>query len=169
MKTNIVKLISSLFTLVAFLCLAGNVTAERNYKLEYQAKVKQNDATIAIIAGVINYVCPKLVPASTKICNPDDPVGSAVGVQKYMEQNWDKDEDDIEDAKMPELLNKTAALQFWDAVEQFKFHFPYREKAKKAAEKGDWENALLNEEMAWQYLVKCASRGIFAKKIVDGE
>ncbi len=169
MKTNIVKLISSLFTLVAFLCMAGNVAAERNYKLEYQAKVKQNDGTISIIAGVINYVCPKLVPDSTGICNPDDPVGSAVGVQKYMEQNWDKEEDDIEDAKMPELLNKKAALQFWDAVEQFKFHFPYREKAKKAAEKGDWENAILNEEMAWQYLVKCASRGIFAKKIVDGE
>jgi len=169
MRTNIVKLISALFTLVAFLCLTGNVTAERNYKLEYQAKVKQNEGTIAIIAGVINYVCPKLVPASTKICNPDDPVGSAVGVQKYMEQNWNKDEDDIEDAKMPELLNKKAALQFWDAVEQFKEHIPYREKAKKAAEKGDWQNALLNEEMAWQYLVKCASRGIFAKKIVDGE
>ncbi len=169
MKTNIVKLISSLFALVAVLCLAGNVTAGENYKLNYQAKVKQNDGTIAIIAGVINYVCPKLVPASAKVCNSDDPVGSAVGVQKYMEQNWDKEEDDIEDAKMPELLNKTAALQFWDAVEQFKFHFPYREKAKKAAAQGNWHDALLNEEMAWQYLVKCASRGIFAKKIVDGE
>ena len=165
------KLVSSFFTLIAFLCLAGNVTAEENYKLDYQAKVKQNDGTIAIIAGVINYVCPKLIPASecTKICNPDDPVGSAVGVQKYMEQYWDKEEDDIEDARMPELLNKTAALQFWDAVEQFKFHFPYRAKAKEAAKKGNWHNALLNEEMAWQYLVKCASRGIFAKKIVDGE
>ena len=171
MKINIAKRISSLFVLVAFLCLAGNVTAEtgRNYELEYQAKVKQNDGTIAIIAGVINYVCPKLVPASTKICNSNDPVESAVGVQKYMEQNWNKDEDDIEDAKMPELLNKTAALQFWDAVEQFKLHFPYRAKAKDAAGKGDWYNAFLNEEMAWQYLVKCASRGIFAKKIVDGE
>jgi len=114
------KLVSSFFTLIAFLCLAGNVTAEQNYKLDYQAKVQQNDATIGIIAGVINYVCPRLVPASTKICNPDDPVGSAVGVQKYMEQNWDKEEDDIEDAEMPELLNKKAALQFWDAVEQFK-------------------------------------------------
>ena len=163
------KLVSSFFTLIAFLCLAGNVTAEQNYKLDYQAKVQQNDATIGIIAGVINYVCPRLVPASTKICNPDDPVGSAVGVQKYMEQNWDKEEDDIEDAEMPELLNKKAALQFWDAVEQFKLHFPYREKAKEAAAQGDWQDALLNEEMAWQYLVKCASRGIFAKKIVDGE
>ncbi len=169
MKTNLMKLVSSFFTLIAFLCLAGNVTAEQNYKLDYQAKVQQNDATIGIIAGVINYVCPRLVPASTKICNPDDPVGSAVGVQKYMEQNWDKEEDDIEDAEMPELLNKKAALQFWDAVEQFKLHFPYRAKAKEAAEQGNWQDALLNEEMAWQYLVKCASRGIFAKKIVDGE
>ncbi len=169
MKTNLMKLVPSFFMLIAFLCLAGNVTAEQNYKLDYQEKVKQNDATIGIIAGVINYVCPRLVPASTKICNPDDPVGSAVGVQKYMEQNWDKEEDDIEDAKLPELLNKKAALQFWDAVEQFKFHFPYRAKAKEAAKKGNWHNALLNEEMAWQYLVKCASRGIFAKKIVDGE
>ncbi len=169
MKTNLMKQVLSFFTLIAFLCLAGNVTAEQNYKLDYQAKVQQNDATIGIIAGVINYVCPRLVPASTKICNPDDPVGSAVGVQKYMEQNWDKEEDDIEDAEMPELLNKKAALQFWDAVEQFKLHFPYREKAKEAAAQGDWQDALLNEEMAWQYLVKCASRGIFAKKIVDGE
>ena len=169
MKTNLMKLVPSFFALIAFLCLAGSVTAEQNYKLDYQEKVKQNDGTIGIIAGVINYVCPRLVPASTKICNPDDPVGSAVGVQKYMEQNWDKEEDDIEDAEMPELLNKKAALQFWDAVEQFKLHFPYREKAEKAAEQGDWQDALLNEEMAWQYLVKCASRGIFAKKIVDGE
>jgi hypothetical protein len=163
------KLVSSFCTLIAFLCLAGNVTAAEDNKLNYQEKVKQNDATIGIIAGVINYVCPKLVPASTKICNPDDPVGSAVGVQKYMEQNWDKEEDDIEDAKMPELLNKKAALQFWDAVEQFKQHYPWREKAKEYADKGAWQDAFLNEEMAWQYLVKCASRGIFAKKIVDGE
>ena len=169
MKTNHIKLVFSLFTLMAFLCLTGNVTAAEDYKLKYQEKVKQNDSTIGIIAGVINYVCPRLVPASTKICNPDDPVASAVGVQTYMEQNWDKEEDDIEDAEMPELLNKKAALQFWDAVEQFKLHFPYREKAKKAAEQGDYYNAFLNEEMAWQYLVKCASRGIFAKKIVDGE
>ena len=169
MKTNNMKLVFSFITLVAFLCLAGTVTAEENYELKYQEKVKQNDSTIGVIAGVINYVCPKLVPASTKICNPADPVGSAVGVQKYMEQNWDKEEDDIEDAEMPELLNKKAALQFWDAVEQFKQHYPWREKAKKAAGQDDWYNAFLNEEMAWQYLVKCASRGIFAKKIVDGE
>ncbi|CAB1057985.1 hypothetical protein D1BOALGB6SA_2741 [Olavius sp. associated proteobacterium Delta 1] len=169
MKTNNMKLVFSFITLVAFLCLVGTVTAEENYELKYQEKVKQNDGTIGVIAGVINYVCPKLVPASTNICNPDDPVGSAVGVQKYMEQNWDKEEDDIEDAEMPELLNKKAALQFWDAVEQFKQHYPWREKAKKAAGQDDWYNSFLNEEMAWQYLVKCASRGIFAKKIVDGE
>ena len=169
MKTNLMKLVASFFTLIGLLCLAGNVGAAEDYKLKYQEKVKQNDGTIGVIAGVINYVCPRLVPTSTKICNPDDPVGSAVGVQTYMEQNWDKEEDDIEDAKMPELLNQKAAFQFWDAVEQFKQHYPYREKGKKASEKGEWQDAFLNEEMAWQYLVKCASRGIFAKKIVDGE
>ena len=169
MRIKILKMIYLPFIFIAFLCLVGNVSAAQDFEKDYHQKVKQNDATIGIIAGVINYVCPKLVPGSTKICNPEDPVGSAVGVQKYMEQNWDKEEDDIEDAKMPELLNKKAAFQFWDAVEQFKMHFPYRDKAKKAAEKGEWENALLNEEMAWQYLVKCASRGIFYKKLVDGE
>ena len=146
MKTNHMKLVFSLFTLIAFLCLAGNVTAAEDYKMKYADKVKQNDGTIGVIAGVINYVCPKLVTASTKICNAEDPVGSAVGVQKYMEQNWDKEEDDIEDAEMPELLNKKAALQFWDAVEQFKQHYPYREKAKKAADKNDWENAFLDRK-----------------------
>ncbi len=169
MKIKILRMIYLPFILIAFLCLAGNLSAAQDYEKGYHAKVEQNDATIGVIAGVINYVCPKLVPGSTNICNEKDPVGSAVGVQKYMEQNWDKEEDDIEDAEMPELLNKKAALQFWDAVEQFKQHFAYRDKAKTAADKGDWENALLNEEMAWQYLVKCASRGIFSKKIVDGE
>jgi len=171
MKNIIVKRIFSLFAVMALLCFAGNVTADQDYKAGYEAKIQQNNDTIGVIAGVINYVCPKLIPAASSgdICNAKDPVGSAVGVQKYMEKNWDKDEDDIEDAEMPELLNKKAALQFWDAVEQFKGHFPYREKAQKAAEAGKWQDALLNEEMAWQYLVKCASRGIFAKKIVDGE
>ncbi len=171
MKNKSMKLISSLVALMAILCFAVIAVAEQDYKVSYEAKVKENDATIGVIAGVINYVCPKLIPASSagKICNADDPVGSAVGVQKYMETNWDKEEDDIEDANMPELLNKKAALQFWDAVEQFKSHFGYRAKAKELAGKEKWQDAFLNEEMAFQYLVKCASRGIFAKKLVDGE
>lgn len=168
MKKNSHKLLSIILVGMISLFFAGTLSAE-NYKMSYHAKVKQNDGTIAIIAGVINYLCPRIVPGSTKICNPNDPVASAVGVQKYMEKYWNKDEDDIEDAKMPELLNRKAALQFWDAVEQFKMHYPYRQKAGKLAEKGQWKDAFLNEEMAWQYLVKCASRGIFAKKIVDGE
>ncbi len=77
MKTYNMKLVFSFITLAAFLCLVGTVAAEENYELKYQEKVKQNDGTIGVIAGVINYVCPKLVPASTKICNPDDPVASA--------------------------------------------------------------------------------------------
>lgn len=167
---SISKNIFGLFLLAiisVFFC--GVTFAAENYKANYYAKSKQNDGTIAIIAGVINYVCPRLVPSSTGICNDKDPVGSAVGVQNYMQRYWDSEEDDIEDARMPELLNKKAALQFWDAVEQFKEHMPYRAKAKKLADQDKWYDAFLNEEMAWQYLVKCASRGIFAKKIVDGE
>ena len=156
------------FALILILGLVFQ-TAAQDYKAQYEQQVKINEDTIAKIAEVINYVCPRIVPASAKCCNPNDPVGSAVAVQKYMEQFWNKDEEDIEDAKMPPLLNKKAALQFWDAVEQFKKHFPYREKAKEYAKKGDWHNALLNENMAWQYLVKCASRGIFAKTLVSGE
>lgn len=162
------KLVSLFIALMLTLCFAG-VGVAKSYKDDYQAKVKQNDATIGVIAGVINYVCPRLVKKQTGICNPKDPVGSAVGVQKLMEKDWDKEEDDIEDAEMVGILNKTAALQFWDAVEQFKLHYPYRAEAKKLAKQGNWEQAFLNEEMAFQYLVKCASRGIFSKKLVDGE
>ncbi len=168
METRMKRLVSLSFALALTLLLADTGMAD-DYKANYLAKVKVNNDTIGVIAGVINYICPRIVPGSTKICNAKDPVGSAVGVQKYMEQNWDREEDDIEDADMPPLLNKIAALQFWDAVEQFKLHFPYRTKAQKLAKKGKWQDAFLNEEMAFQYLVKCASRGIFAKKIVDGE
>jgi len=164
------KPIAVFFAVAALLCGSALASAA-DPKADYEAKMKVNDETIGVIAGVINHVCPKLIPAASagKICNAKDPVGSAVGVQKYMETNWNKAEEDIEDAKMPELLNKRGALQFWDAVEQFKEHFPYRDKAKKLAAEGKWQDAFLHEEMAWQFLVKCASRGIFAKKIVDGE
>ncbi len=168
MKTIGKKWSTLLLSVLIILCFSGMATAE-DYKANYHAKVKQNNDTIGVIAGVINYICPKLVPDAGSICNPKDPVGSAVGVQKYMEQNWDPEEDDIEDADLPRLLNLEAALQFWDAVEQFKLHYPYRAEAEKLAKAGKWQDAFLNEEMAFQYLVKCASRGIFAKKIVDGE
>ena len=167
MKTNVKKWCILLFSAFMVMCFSGMANAE-DYQANYMAKVKQNNDTIGVIAGVINYVCPKLVPDADKICNPKDPVGSAVGVQKYMEKGWDREEDDIED-NLPELLNEAAALQFWDAVEQFKLHFGYRAAAKKLAGEKQWHDAFLNEEMAFQYLVKCASRGIFAKKIVDNE
>ena len=156
------------FAVTAILGLACQARAQ-NYKAQYEKQVKINDATIAKIGEVINYVCPRIVPSTAKCCNPKDPVASALAVEKYMEKYWKKGEEDIEDAKMPPLLNKKAALQFWDAVQQFKKHIPYRKKATEYAKKGDWQNALLNENMAWQYLVKCASRGIFAKKLVSGE
>ena len=135
--------------------------------------MKVNDQTIGVIAGVINYVCPKLVDPSLGICNPKDPVGTAVAIQKQMgdleeldELDSDELEEELSDRK---ILHVDASMQFFDAVEQFKGHFPYREAARKAAAAGDWDEAFLNEEMAWQYLVKCASRGIFAKKMADGE
>ncbi len=168
MKEHVKMWRLTLFTVFFAVCVSGTAMAAEDYKANYAAKVKQNNDTIGVIAGVINYVCPKLVPNAGKICNPKDPVGSAVGVQKYMEKDWNKEEDDIED-NLPELLNEDAALQFWDAVEQFKQHFSYREKAKKLAAQKKWQDAFLNEEMAFQYLVKCANRGIFAKKLVDGE
>lgn len=151
----------------------SDAKGQESYQPKYEAKVKENDATIGVIAGVINYVCPKIVDASTGICNPKDPVGSAVGIQKQMGDIEELDEyDDVEVAEVlaeRKILHKDAAMQFYDAVEQFKLHYPYREKAKKAAGEGKWKDALLSEEQAWQYLVKTASRGIFAKKMVDGE
>ncbi len=142
-------------------------------KAKYQEKVGVNDATIGVIAGVINYVCPKLVDPSLGICNAADPVGSAVGVQKQMGDLDELDELDsdelAEELAERKILHVDAAMQFYDAVEQFKLHYPLRATAKKLATEGDWDGAFLNEEMAWQYLVKTASRGIFAKKMVDGE
>ena len=61
----------------------------------------------------------------------------------------------------------TLSDQFADAVEQFKQHYPLRERAKDYAKKGDYSNAYGYEEYAFQYLVKTATHGIAAKNIVD--
>ncbi len=66
MKTNLMKLVPFIFYADCVPVPGRERNAEQNYKLDYQAKVQQNDATIGIIAGVINYVCPRLVPASTQ-------------------------------------------------------------------------------------------------------
>lgn len=169
---SIMKNTFVLISLVAFLSVFASLSLADNQK-RYQDKVKVNDETIGVIAGVINYICPKLVDASTNICNPKDPVGSAVGIQKQMgdiEELDELDKDELaEELSEKKVLHVEAAMQFYDAVEQFKLHYPLRDKAKKAAEQGDWSTAAMSEEMAWQYLVKTASRGIFAKKMVDGE
>ncbi|MBF0239072.1 MAG: hypothetical protein HQM12_15340 [SAR324 cluster bacterium] len=163
----------NIWTVLTVMIFAGTTFAADEFKGKYEDKVKENDATIGVIAGVINYVCPKLVDASTKICNAKDPVGSAVGIQKQM---GDIDELDAMDnkeqaafLKKQKILHVDAAMQFWDAVEQFKQHYPLRAKAQELAKAGKYQDALLNEEMAWQYLVKTASRGIFAQKMVDGK
>lgn len=167
---KVLGLVSSLVFVVS------TVSAKEDYKANYEKKVKVNDDTIGVIAGVINYVCPKLVDASTKICNTKDPVASAVGFQKQLVQKGSIDDlDDMEPKELQKalkdrkILHKEAALQFYDAVEQFKLHYPERKKAKEFAAKKKWQDAARHEEMAWQYLVKTASRGIFTKKMVDGE
>lgn len=84
-------------------------------KASYQEKVKVNDATIGVIAGVINYVCPKLVDPSLGICNPADPVGSAVGIQKQMGDLDELDELDAdelaEELAERKILHVAAAMQ----------------------------------------------------------
>ena len=156
-----------------FLLTVFSQSAWADAKSDYEKKVKVNNDTIGVIAGVINYVCPKLVDSSLNICNAKDPVGSAVGVQKVMGEIEELDDMDpnelIEELTDRKVLHVDAAMQFYDAVEQFKLHYPLRASAKEAAGKGNWEAAARSEEMAWQYLVKTASRGIFAKKMVDGE
>lgn len=167
-KIIMLAVISSLVLL--FGAFSGSAADE---KQRYQAKVKENDQTIGVIAGVINYICPKLVEKSDTICKEEDPVGSAVAIQKTMGDLETLDEmyeDELAaHLKKQGITHKDAAMQFFDAVEQFKVHYQYRQKAQELAKAGDYQEALLNEEMAWQYLVKTASRGIFAKKMVDGE
>ncbi|MBT4762309.1 MAG: hypothetical protein HOO06_11470 [Bdellovibrionaceae bacterium] len=155
---------------------AKKVDKSAEHKANYEKKIKVNNDTIGVIAGVINYVCPKLVAKSTKICNVKDPVASAVGFQKQLVQKGTIDDlDDMEEAELKKaiktrkILHQAAAMQFYDAVEQFKLHYPERKKAKAFAAKKKWQLAAQHEEMAWQYLVKTASRGIFTKKMVDGK
>ncbi len=75
---SIKRILISLSLLLFFSTLVQ--ANNKEYKKLYLKKIKVNDATIGVIAGVINYVCPKLVKSAKKICNLKDPVGSAVGV-----------------------------------------------------------------------------------------
>ncbi|RLA64566.1 MAG: hypothetical protein DRQ88_00470 [Epsilonproteobacteria bacterium] len=167
----------NIFALIFCFMFSGFAMAkDASDEIKYLKKVQVNDETIVTIAGVINYVCPKLVKNASKLCNKKDPVGSAVAFQKQLlgkgtiEDLDDLDDDDLKKTlKKRKILHKEGAMQFYDAVEQFKKHFAPRKKAKAFALKSKWKEASLHEEMAWQYLVKCASRGIFAKKMVDGE
>ncbi|MBT3981157.1 MAG: hypothetical protein HOE90_07370 [Bacteriovoracaceae bacterium] len=173
---KILKTIIFVLLMSAYSTLGWANTEKIDYKAKYVEKQKVNNDTIGIIAGVINYVCPKLVSKSTKICKVKDPVGSAVGFQKQLLGKGDIDDlDDISDKELKaalkkrKILHKEGAMQFYDAVEQFKMHYPERKLATDFAAKKKWRQAFQHEEMAWQFLVKCASRGIFAKKMVDGE
>ena len=117
---------------------------EASDEAKYLKKYKVNDETIVTIAGVINYVCPKLVKNASKICNKKDPVGSAVAFQKQLLGKGTIDDlDDLDDdelkktLKKRKILHKEGAMQFYDAVEQFKKHFAPRKKAKAFALKAN--------------------------------
>jgi hypothetical protein len=125
-------------------------------KESYEAKVKENDATIVVIAGVINEICPKIAPPGSALCNTQDAVKKAVELAKHIDEG-------------KPVQSRTAADQFWDAVEQFKQHYPLRDKARDFAKKGDFKNAFGYEEYAFQYLVKAATHGIAAKNLVGAK
>ena len=152
-KTKPVRLMAAGITAGLFFLAAPVFAGDKE---DYEAKVKQNDATIGVIAGVINYVCPKIAPANSPICATQDPVKKAVDLAKYIDEG-------------KEVQSQPAADQFFDAVEQFKQHYPLRDRAKDYAKKADFKNAFGYEEYAFQYLVKTATHGIAAKNIVDGK
>ena len=155
--------------------LFAQILYANNYKTRYAENIKRNDATITTIAGVINYVCPKLTSQKSQ-CDANDPVQSALNIEAQILgggslDDFDEMEEEEQDALLTQngLVHVGAAKQFLDAVLQFKQHYPYRAKAKTFAKKQKWKDAFLHEEQAFQYLVKTASRGIFAKKMLDGE
>ena len=152
--STVVKIGSIL--VAAFLVTIVTSPAWAGDKESYEEKVGVNDGTIAIIAGVIIVVCPMIAPKGSAICKESDPVKKAVALAQHIE-----DEGEVQHA--------AAAEQFYDAVEQFKQHYPLRAKAKDFAAKGDWKNAFGYEEFAWQYLVKTASKGINALKMASGQ
>ena len=150
----------ALFSLV----MAGQALAFN--KADYQKKVKTNDYYVGVVAAVVNILCPKLVN-DTKICNPKDPVGSAVAIQTVM-MGGVKDIDDREDEDIAKVVtNLDAAMQFYDAVEQFKGFLQYKGVAGKFAKKRRWTDATMAEEQAWQHIVKTASRAKFAAKMLN--
>ncbi|MDP6728820.1 MAG: hypothetical protein QF675_02505, partial [SAR324 cluster bacterium] len=71
MKTIVTVLLRSALSVLLMSMLTQVTWADA--RANYEEKVNVNDQTIGVIAGVINYVCPKLVDPSVGICNPKDP------------------------------------------------------------------------------------------------
>ncbi|PCI25197.1 MAG: hypothetical protein COB67_11055 [SAR324 cluster bacterium] len=144
---------------LASLVMSGSAMAYT--KADYEKKVKTNEFYVGVVAAVINGLCPKLV-VDASVCNPKDPVGTAVGIQNVM-LHGEEDIDDVdEDLIEQSVHNIDAAFQFYDAVEQFKGFLGQKADNAKYAAAGDWKNATIGEEQAWQYIVKTASRSAFA-------
>ena len=97
-KSNKLIIILVAFVFSSMTAFAGKV----DHKANYEKKVKVNDETIGVIAGVINYVCPKLVDSSTNICDTKDPVTSAVKFQEQLLGGKGKTIDDLDDLEVVE-------------------------------------------------------------------
>ena len=163
-KTKGVALIAAFLMLSLSTAMAD--TKDKYTKAGYEAKVKTNDHYVGVVAGVVNTLCPMILTNPKKVCNKKDPVGSALGIQKVMLMGFD-DLDDVDEDKMARKVTHVgAALQFFDAVEQFKGFFGPKKAAAAAAKKGNWKEASISEELAWQYIVKTASRAMFAKSML---
>ena len=114
MKTIVTVLLRSALSVLLMSMLTQVTWADA--RANYEEKVNANDQTIGVIAGVINYVCPKLVDPSVGICNPKDPVGSAVAIQKQMGDLDELDELDQEELEEEltdrKILHVDASMQF---------------------------------------------------------
>lgn len=164
MKSKFAKLMLTLS--VTSMILSGAAMAETKYtKADYEKKVATNVFYVGVVAAVINGLCPNLVKDSS-ICNTKDPVGSAIAIQTVMLSGQEDIDDVDEDVIAAKVYSVDAAFQFYDAVEQFKLFLGQKADNAKYAKAGDWQNATIGEEQAWQYIVKVASRAAFAAKMV---
>ncbi len=133
---------------------------------DYKAKVETNDQYLTVVADTINNLCPQLMK-DKKICKTEDPVGTALKMQEVM-LNGESYIDEVSNNDLLKVATDIdAAFQFYDAVEQFKSFFDWKKQAGEAAESKDWETATLSEEMAWQVIVKTASRATFAASMLE--
>ena len=142
--------IISMQALVAF--------ADDGHRGSYESKIKQVDDTIVTIDGMIRKICLGAISALKASCaSKKIPKVLVDEIYKY-----------ITDDEKP-VENRKSTEQLVDAIEQFNQHYEFRAKAKELAVKGQYKDAFLREEFAYQYLIKAATRAVFANKMLTGD